>query len=93
MYMYLGQRIDILYVKFLAPGKYISYMINIVIQCKRKTSDHGLGPANNVLGRRQIVICSVQGPISQVYADFSGLGLHNITWAGEELFLTNPGVW
>ena len=21
------------------------------------------------------------------------LGLHNITWAGKELFLTSPGVW
>ena len=64
-------------------------------QCKRKTSEHGPGPANNVLGRRQIVICSAQGPksLSHIYADFSGLGLHNITWAGEELFLTSPGVW
>ena len=46
-------------------------------QCKRKTSDDGPRPANNVLGRRQIVICSAQGPtsISHVYADFSGLGL------------------
>ena len=64
-------------------------------QCKQKRSDHGPGPANNVLGRRQIVICSAQGPtsISHVYADFSGLGLRNITWAGEELFLTSPGDW
>ena len=59
------------------------------------TSDHDPGPANNVLGRRQIVICSAQGPtsISHVYADFSGLGLHNIPWDGEELFLTSTGVW
>ena len=64
-------------------------------QCKRKTSDHGPGPTNNMLGQRQIVICSAQGQtsISHVYADGENLGLHNITWAGEELFLTSPGVW
>ena len=57
--------------------------------------DHGPGPANNVLGRPQIVICSAQGltSISHVFVDFSDLGLHNITWAGEELFLTSPVVW
>ena len=38
------------------------YLGQVYDQCKRKTSDHGL--ANNVLGRRQIVICSAQGPTS-----------------------------
>ena len=55
-----------------------------LLQCKRKTLDHGPGLANNLLGRRQIVICSAQGPTStsHIYADRKNLGLHNITWAG-----------
>ena len=54
-----------------------------VYQCKRKTSDQGLGPANNVLGQRQIVICSAKGLTSiSLGSLFSqNLGLHNITWA------------
>ena len=45
-------------------GRYIYHSYTVLYQCKRKTSDHGTWPANNVLGRRQIVICSAQGPTS-----------------------------
>ena len=52
-------------------------------QRKRKCA----GPTSNC-------ICSAQGltSISHVYAR-ENLGLHNITWASKELFLTSPGVW
>ena len=69
----------------------VTYMYwNLITQCKRKTSDHGQGPAYNVLGRHQIVICSAQGPTT-----ISGVSLLTDPWAYTILpgLVTIMGLW